>query len=52
MPITQRSHCGPIQAASKPPSAPAMAWLASVATRMPSTMGTGLRKRGGRTRAV
>jgi len=44
-PSTQRSTCGPSTVVTHVPRAPASAWLASVATRIPSTMGQGLRKR-------
>ena len=42
-PKPQRSHCGSIARVSQVPSALAPAWLASVATRMPTMIGTGLR---------
>ncbi|MOA30522.1 hypothetical protein D3C78_1516180 [compost metagenome] len=48
---TQRRVCGPRTVVTQAPAAPARAWLASVAARMPSTMGQGLRKRAARTSA-
>ena len=48
-PRTQRSTSGPSKVVTQVPSAPASAWLAKVATRMPATMGQGLRKRAART---
>ena len=39
----QRSHCGSTQPDTSAPSQPASAWLRMVATRMPATMGQGLR---------
>ena len=44
-PSTQLKTCGPSQVVTQAPRAPASAWLASVATRIPSTIGQGLRKR-------
>ena len=39
----QRSTCGVSHCAASAPSQPASAWLSSVATRMPATIGHGLR---------
>ncbi|MNV69580.1 hypothetical protein D3C71_1624960 [compost metagenome] len=50
-PSTQRNTCGPMKVVTQAPTAPARAWLAKVATSMPSTMGQGLRKRAARTSA-
>ena len=44
-PSTQRSTSGPITVVTQLPTAPAKPWLAKVATKMPNTMGQGLRKR-------
>src|SRR5690606_20494465 len=44
-PTIQRIVPGPRAAATKCPAAPASVWFASVATTMPSTTGSGLRKR-------
>ena len=48
-PNTQRNTSGPIMVVTQLPTAPAKPWLASVATRMPRTMGQGLRKRAAKT---
>ena len=42
-PTIQRSTSGPSACMTQPPTAPAAAWLASVATRMPAMMGSGRR---------
>src|SRR5690606_8945315 len=47
----QRNTCGVSQDAAVAPSQPAIAWLSRVATRMPATMGHGLRKRAASSRA-
>ncbi|EWS59935.1 hypothetical protein Y695_04600 [Hydrogenophaga sp. T4] len=44
-PSTQRITSGPTVAMTQAPTAPARAWLSSVATRMPQMMGQGLRNR-------
>ena len=50
-PSTQRRVCGDSSWVSQAPRAPAKPWLARVATRIPSTMGRGLRKRAARMKA-
>jgi anti-sigma factor ChrR (cupin superfamily) len=50
-PMIQRSRSGPSAWATQPPRAPAAAWLSSVATKMPATMGHGLRYRAASTMA-
>src|SRR5690606_30749432 len=47
----QRRTCGVSQDAAVAPNQPAIAWLSRVATRMPATMGHGLRKRAASSRA-
>ena len=44
-PSTQRITSGPTVVMTQAPTAPARAWLSSVATRMPQMMGQGLRNR-------
>jgi len=45
MPSTQRMTSGPSRRLTRAPTAAANAWLATVETRMPATMGSGRRKR-------
>jgi lactoylglutathione lyase len=49
-PSTHRITCGPSTERIHAPTAPARAWLSSVATRMPATMAHGRRRRAASTR--
>jgi hypothetical protein len=49
-PKTQRSACGPNWVVTQLPTAPAKPWLTNVATKMPQTMGQGLRNRAAKTK--
>jgi len=50
-PRIQRNICGPMKVVTQAPTAPARPWLTSVATKMPRTIGQGLRKRAANTNA-